>query len=551
LFSNQRFQAAARRRLEDQPRLADDVVREDFPRRAPDQLVARASEHPGGGRVDVDVAERAIEGDEPLTDALEDALDVGGAMAQILFEALAIADVDDRAEQAIAVRGPPELAGVGQPAQAPVHGDDAVVGGRRLGALERARQMSGHPLPIVGMHVAAPVGRRHRAILGRQPQDAEELGGAARHLVAEVPLEGGDAAGPLGQPQHLLTMPQRVGGLALAPLDAEPFGDRRRQQQRRARQDAHERLQEDQAVVHLRAGEWPGAGHRVPDGDPRRGQHHPRGQPRTAGQRGGDGEREHDVLDRMPARADGRPEHDGHHRERGGDPQHHSNNLPPRPRFAGDGEDDRRDDQRAERIAEPPVEPQDGEARPGLDAGQGQRGDADRGADGGAAQRRCQHVGQDVGDPPERAVEAMTGPEPPDRGDGLERVAGGDQERGPQRCARPGVGEEGAGPDRRPQAQAAQQQGRDRDPGRGPDGRDLFGAERQLEPERRRSDVRGRHDGGRRQPARGRCEGRSPGGFRQGSSNPFREGASNCSAQPPEWQPVRSRGCSRAGSPLK
>ena len=40
-------------------------------------------------------------------------------------------------------------------------------------------------------------------------------------------------------------------------------------------QDAHERLQEDQAVVHLRAGERPGAVHGVPDRDHGRAEHHP------------------------------------------------------------------------------------------------------------------------------------------------------------------------------------------------------------------------------------------------------------------------------------
>ena len=64
----------------------------------------------------------------------------------------------------------------------------------------------------------------------------------------------------------------------------------------------------------------------------------------------------------------------------------------------------------------------------------------------------------------------------------------------------PALASERAEPDRRPEAQAAEQQRGHRDAGGSPDGRDLFGDERELKADCRRDDVSGNHRGARHEP---------------------------------------------------
>ena len=100
----------------------------------------------------------------------------------------------------------------------------------------------------------------------------------------------------------------------------------------------------------------------------------------------------------------------------------------------------------AHRIAQPPDPPQGRERAPGMDAGRAQRHHADRGADRRGQRGAEAEQGEDVAEALERAVEARPAQEP-DRGQRLQRVAGGDAEGGDQRLADGEVGGQRAEPD--------------------------------------------------------------------------------------------------------
>ena len=76
--------------------------------------------------------------------------------------------------------------------------------------------MRAHPLAIVGMNERRPFGAFHLAIARQQAEHLEELRRAVRHLILEIPLEGGHTAGALRQAQHLLAVTKRACGVRLA-----------------------------------------------------------------------------------------------------------------------------------------------------------------------------------------------------------------------------------------------------------------------------------------------------------------------------------------------
>ena len=199
--------------------------RKDLPRDSSDELLTCAAEHFRRWRVHVDVPEFAIESDEPLTNTLENAFDLGRVMAKFRFQPLPIRDVDDRSEHAVALRCALNLPGVTEPPRGPVSGNDSIVGGRRLGPLERTGEMRAHPVAILGMNETAPVGSLHDTILGWQAEQAEELTGALRHLIPEIPFECRDSASALSQMQQFLTVAKTCRGVALALLRASPLGN--------------------------------------------------------------------------------------------------------------------------------------------------------------------------------------------------------------------------------------------------------------------------------------------------------------------------------------
>ncbi len=284
-----------------------------------------------GWRVHVDVLELAIESDEAFADTLENAFNLGRVMAKFRFEPLAIGDVDDRSEHAVPLGCALNLAGVTEPPRGPVSGNDSIVGGRRLGPLERTGEMRAHPVAILGMNETAPVGSLHDTILGWQAEQAEELTGALRHLIPEIPLERGHTASALRQAQQLLPMAQAGSRLALAVLGCSSLGDRAAEEQGRPSEHTHERLKKNQTVMHVAAGKRSGAVHGVPDRHRRCGQHRPRGQTRSTADRRTNQQGKYHVLDRVRSHAENLSECDMRDDCRCARPPEDSKAVGPRP----------------------------------------------------------------------------------------------------------------------------------------------------------------------------------------------------------------------------
>ena len=270
-------------------------------------------------------------------------------------------------------------------------------------------------------------------------------------------------------------------------------GHRRAQEQRRRREHAHEHLELDQAVVEILAGERPASLGRMPDRHCRRAQHDERGHRQPAAHGRTDHQREDGVLDRMRAQAKQLPEHQLRQENRAGDEQRGPQRLLSRPLVPCDGQDRRRDDDRAEDVAEPPIEPELEESRPLLNACGAQRDDADCGADGRAEHRRDDQEPEDVGNPAEWDGEAGKLAKHPHGEHRFEGVARRNDEGGPERRAGPRVREKRTHPHRRPETEPSEQQRGERNSRRRPDGRDLLGNNGELEADPSGGEVGQRH----------------------------------------------------------
>ena len=84
-----------------------------------------------------------------------------------------------------------------------------------------------------------------------------------------------------------------------AALRRFAFSNGGSEQQARACEHTHERLEQDETLMHLGTGKGACTAHRVPDGHCRRPDHDERGDRRSAAHCGGDHERKDDVLERM------------------------------------------------------------------------------------------------------------------------------------------------------------------------------------------------------------------------------------------------------------
>jgi hypothetical protein len=129
--------------------------------------------------------------------------------------------------------------------------------------------------------------------------------------------------------------------------------------------------------------------------------------------------------------------------------------------------------------------------RSGRRAGEAQRGDAVRGRDGGRNETGEQRERDDVARALQRAVEAGP-PQQVPADECLCGVADRDRARDADRDAARRVRDERAERDRRPELRPAQEERRDRDPGRRPDRRDDAVGDRKLETELRRPEVEAR-----------------------------------------------------------
>ena len=156
----------------------------------------------------------------------------------------------------------------------------------------------------------------------------------------------------------------------------------------------------------VRSGKGPRTADGVPDRHDGRSQDNRRADRRPADQRRGDHKREHDVFDRVCSEAEQRTERELGDDERRSDERGELQDVVPlQSRSACQGEDRRRDNQRAERIAEPPVKPQRGKALPRLNASGTERCRADRGAHRGRRDDGDTREGQNVPDAPKAEVE--------------------------------------------------------------------------------------------------------------------------------------------------
>jgi hypothetical protein len=156
-------------------------------------------------------------------------------------------------------------AGIAQPTSTSIRSVDSVIGCGCLGSFECSCQVGRHALAIVWMNEVAPLGRGDHTISGRQSEDTEELCRAVCHLIAEIPFERRHASCPLREHQHLLALTKDVCRITFAPLARRAFGDRRGEHQSRAGQHAHERLQQNQALMYFGTGKRSGPPRRVPD----------------------------------------------------------------------------------------------------------------------------------------------------------------------------------------------------------------------------------------------------------------------------------------------
>ncbi len=198
----------------------------------------------------------------------------------------------------------------------------------------------------------------------------------------------------------------------------------------------------------------------------------------------------------MNAESELQTEHDVGERRRAADKCRALHPVAARPRPAHGRHDGGRDDQRAERVAEPPVEPQRAEPRPWLERRGAKSADADRRAERRTRGRGDHDVGQRAVDAAQTRIEARQPTQRRNGCDRFERVAGGDHDRGPRRRGGSRVGEKRTGPDRGPHPDAQEQQRGNRQAGRRPHGGHLLGDERDAEANLRRDHV-------------GECDGRA------------------------------------------
>ena len=139
-----RRRARRHRRFELPLPIADGLDGKYLPRHAPHQFGPVSPEHLLRGAVDVDVTELRVHRHEALTDALENALDLGHVVTQLRLEPLAIGNVDDRPEHPLAGRRALHLTGVAEPPNVPVRPHESGSRQPRLRSLP-AHVRDGHP----------------------------------------------------------------------------------------------------------------------------------------------------------------------------------------------------------------------------------------------------------------------------------------------------------------------------------------------------------------------------------------------------------------------
>ena len=150
-------------------------------------------------------------------------------------------------------------------------------------------------------------------------------------------------------------------------------------------------------------------------------------------------------------------------------------------RFGGPGKNERRQNQRAGQIAEPPCDPDALGAPPRRVARQIEARDANRRARG-CAQAGDEREAENVGHASVSVAAARETLDEIRAQNGFDGVAGRDAERRRDRSGGGDVDEKGAGEDGRPQVAADQEQRRDRDSRRRPHGRRARMHGRQREP---------------------------------------------------------------------
>src|SRR5262245_49357362 len=186
-------------------------------------------------------------------------------VSELGLHVFTVGDVEHSAYHASTVRRVLQLAGVTEPTHATVRTDDPVISSGSFRAVECSREMDRHRLAIFRMNEPLPLGALHLSVTSWQAENSKELGRAICHLMLDVPFKGGDAARTLREPQHLFTVPQRVGRLSLTAFGFLAFGNRAAQEQCRGCKDAGEGLQQNQIVMDVKSSEGPCTSNGVPD----------------------------------------------------------------------------------------------------------------------------------------------------------------------------------------------------------------------------------------------------------------------------------------------
>ncbi len=273
------------------------------------------------------------------------------------------------------------------------------------------------------------------------------------------------------------------------------IGDRRAEQQARGGHDAEERLQQHQPLIAAPGGVRAKTMNGAPERNRRRQQV---GEGRAGNAESNcrpDQKREDEVFQRIGRRAVEAPRE--HHQARDGergDERADLDGVAPRhlARARLERQHRRDDEQVARGIAQPPCPPERAKRRPRLQPAGAQARHADRGADGRARERAQRDNPERAAKPAPRDRRADVAANEPRRDDRFERVADGDAECDCCGFMRRDVREERAEKNARPDVGAKQQQRGERQTGRRPHERHLFGRERHREAELRGNHI---HDG--------------------------------------------------------
>ena len=353
---------------------------------------------------------------------------------------------------------------------------------------------------VLGVNVRLERGEGAGEGAGREAVNRLQLGRPRHAAGGHRPVPRAHPAGRDGQPQALLAL---ANGRLCAALVHHAGAHR----QHGHRERGHERLQEEKGLVgradRKRADAADGARDRDGAEHRDRGDRLPLAEAdRRPEQRGNAEESDRHVThaDRQDAAEDeeAHPDHRGAQQQR---------LRPPGAKRGQAGlpvpeKDQRGHDEVTGGVAEPPRQPDGAVVAPARESAQRQAGHADGGADGRAQKAGEADEEEDAPDAIEDVPTAREAIHQLGAEQALERIAQRDRERRRDRARGTDVDEEGAHEDDRPDAQAQNEKGGQRDARRGPDRRGAGVQEGKVQPELAGQEI-DEPDGGRERDTSG------------------------------------------------